>query len=106
VDGFRQKIRDGGGGHSCRRCWVSQKYCATGEKWENACQWLNVVVPVAYAAMATEEEQRVVQGLGFRGGDIEGYSKWLGMRYKERVWGGFFSNAMVVGIRVILWFLE
>jgi superfamily II DNA helicase RecQ len=106
VDRFRQKIRDGGGGHSCRRCWISQKYCATGEKWENTCQWPNVVIPVAYAAMATEEGQRVVQRLGFRGGDMEGYAKWLGTRHKERVWGEFFSNAMVVGIRVILWFLE
>jgi hypothetical protein len=65
-----------------------------------------VVILVAYAAMATEEGQRVVQRLGFRGGDMEGYAKWLGTRYKERVWGEFFSNAMVVGIRVILWFLE
>jgi hypothetical protein len=56
--------------------------------------------------MATEEGQRVVQRLGFRGGDMEGYAKWLGTRHKERVWGEFFSNAMVVGIRVILWFLE
>jgi hypothetical protein len=55
--------------------------------------------------MATEEGQRIVQGLGFRGGDIEVYAKWLGMRHRERVWGEFFSNAMVVGIRVILWFL-
>jgi hypothetical protein len=44
-----------------------------------------VVIPVAYAAMATEERQRVVQRLGFREGDIEGYAKWLGTRHKERV---------------------
>jgi hypothetical protein len=56
--------------------------------------------------MATEEGQRVVQRLGFREGDMEGYAKWLGTRHKERVWGEFFSNAMVVGIWVILWFLE
>jgi superfamily II DNA helicase RecQ len=30
VDRFRQMMRDGGGTHSCRRCWVSQKYCRTG----------------------------------------------------------------------------
>lgn len=37
VDGFRRLIVDGGGGHSCRRCWVSQKYCATGEDVGNSC---------------------------------------------------------------------
>jgi hypothetical protein len=106
VDGFRRKIRDGGGGHNCRRCWVSQKYCATGEKWENKCQWPNVVIPVAYAAMAIEEGQEIVQGLGFKGGDMEAHARWLGMRHRERIWGKFFSNAMVVGIRVLLYFLE
>jgi hypothetical protein len=34
-----------------------------------------VVILVAYAAMATEERQRVVQRLGFRGGNMEGYAK-------------------------------
>jgi hypothetical protein len=106
VDGFRQKIRDGGGGHSCRRCWVSQKYCATGEKWENKCQWPNVVIPVAYAAMVIEEGQEIVQGLGFKGGDIEAYARWLGMRHRERIWGEFVSNALVVEIRVLRYFLE
>jgi superfamily II DNA helicase RecQ len=32
MDKFR---RDGKGTHSCRRCWVSQKYCATGEDIRN-----------------------------------------------------------------------
>jgi hypothetical protein len=36
--------------NNCRRCWVSQKYCATGEGMDKRCQWPNVVVPLAYAA--------------------------------------------------------
>ncbi|KAF2624455.1 P-loop containing nucleoside triphosphate hydrolase protein [Macroventuria anomochaeta] len=44
LDRFRVWIRDQGGSHSCRWCWVSQKYCATRESVENRCQWPNVVV--------------------------------------------------------------
>ena len=36
LEEFRRKIRDSGGGYSCRRYWVSLKYCAIGEGWENA----------------------------------------------------------------------
>jgi superfamily II DNA helicase RecQ len=106
VDDFRRKICDGGGGHSCRRCWVSQKYCATGEKWDNACQWPNVVIPLAYAAMAVEDGQQLVRRLGFEGTKQEEYAKWLGTRHRERVWGEFFSNAMVTAVQIILRFQE
>jgi hypothetical protein len=37
LDQFQQGIHDWGGIHSCWRCWVSQKYCATGESMENRC---------------------------------------------------------------------
>ena len=37
VDRFRREIRDAGGSHSCRQCWVSQKYCATRETTNNPC---------------------------------------------------------------------
>jgi superfamily II DNA helicase RecQ len=106
VDDFRRKISDGGGGHSCRRCWVSQKYCATGEKWDSPCQWPNVVIPLAYAAMAVEDGQQIVWELGFKGTEKEEYAKWLGTRHRERVWGEFFSNAMVTAVKIILQFGE
>jgi hypothetical protein len=39
VDRFRGMIVDGGGGHSCRRCWMSQKFCTTGQDVAKPCQW-------------------------------------------------------------------
>lgn len=47
ADKFRKKILDGTVKNNCRRCWVSQKYCATGEGMENGCQWPNVVIRLA-----------------------------------------------------------
>jgi superfamily II DNA helicase RecQ len=85
MDGFRVKIRDGGGTHSCRRCWVSQKYCAMGEDVMNRCQWPNVVVPLAYVGSGTVEGVGVVRKCGFEGEDAEEYAKWLGQRHKVRV---------------------
>ncbi|CAO2655088.1 Nn.00g101520.m01.CDS01, partial [Neocucurbitaria sp. VM-36] len=102
VDGFRREVRDGGGSHSCRRCWVSQKYCATGESMENRCQWPNIVIPLAYTAMAMEGGQEIVREVGFQGREKKEYGAWLGKRHREPVWGEFFSNAMVVAIGVIL----
>jgi hypothetical protein len=37
VDKFRRLVVDGGGSYSYRRCWVNQKYCATGEDVGNRC---------------------------------------------------------------------
>jgi hypothetical protein len=105
VDRFRGGIRDGGGGHSCRRCWVSQKYCATGLDISNKCQWPNVVVPLARAVAEMEMGRAIIRECGYQG-EMEGawqeYAVWLGKRHRQRVWGEYFSNGMVVAIRVIL----
>ena len=55
LDAFRRGIWDRSGSHSCQRCWVSQKYCATGEDIANQCQWPNVVVPVAKVVVGQEK---------------------------------------------------
>jgi hypothetical protein len=62
-------------------------------------------------ALLLEEGQQIVGECGFElkdenGGfaSEEGYQKWLRQRHLIRVWGEFFSNAMVVAIRVILYF--
>jgi len=105
LDGFRRGIVDRGGSHSCRRCWVSQKYCATGEDVRNQCQWPNIVVPLAMAAMGLVEGAKVVQACGYEEEGVEDskeYARWLGRRHSKRVWGEYFSNAMVVAIKVIV----
>jgi superfamily II DNA helicase RecQ len=66
ADEFRRKMVDRTVRNNCRRCWVSQKYCATGEGMDKACQWLNVVVPLAYAARLTRKGIRTMGELGFR----------------------------------------
>jgi superfamily II DNA helicase RecQ len=114
VDDFRRGVRidrDWKQSNSCFRCWVSQRYCATGEGFSNECQWPNVVMPLVRTAVLLEEGQQVVGRCGFEWKDEGGgfareevYQKWLGMRHPIRVWGEFFSNAMVVAIRVILEF--
>jgi hypothetical protein len=106
VDAFRRGIVDRGGTHSCLRCWVSQKYCATGKDVSNRCQWPNVVVPMARAAAQEETGVQIIRHQcgysGGLGGDWSEYAAWLGKRHSERVWGEYFSNAMVVAIRVSL----
>ena len=105
LDAFRRRIRDGGGSHSCRRCWVSQKYCATGEDVANRCQWPNVVVPVARVVAGEEKGVEIIRQCGYRGElgeDWREYAEWLGKRHQVRVWGEYFSNAMVLAIRVLL----
>jgi hypothetical protein len=61
LDQFQQGIHNQGGIHSCRRCWVSQKYCATRESIENRCQWPNVVVPLARTAATTDVGEQIIQ---------------------------------------------
>ncbi len=68
----------------------------------NACQWPNIVVPLAYSALATTIGQEVAAELGFRGNSEKEYAYWLGQRHSERVWSEYFSNAMVLAIRVVL----
>jgi hypothetical protein len=62
-------------------------------------------------ALLLEEGQQIVGECGFKLKDEnsgfaseEGYQKWLGQRHSTQVWGEFFSNAIVVAIRVILYF--
>jgi hypothetical protein len=105
IDEFRRKIQDGGRSHSCRRCWVSQKYCATGQDIRNPCQWPNVVVPLVRAIAETEKGIEVIQQCGYAGefgGDWREYAVWLGKRHRVQVWGTYFSNAMVVMIQILL----
>jgi len=115
VDKFRRLVKGCKESHSCLRCWVSQKYCATGESLENRCQWPNIVIPLVRAVLLLEKGQRIVEEVGFVLKVHEGeeerwvaseeeYGRWLGARHKERVWGEFFSNAMVVTIRILLEF--
>lgn len=105
LDMFRRLLYDRGGSHSCRRCWVSQKYCATGESTSNRCQWPNVVIPLVRALAEEENGIVLLRKWGYTGelgGDWKEYAAWLPKRHKERVWGEFFSNAMVVAIRLLL----
>ena len=105
VDNFRRGVRDAGNCHSCRRCWMSQKWCATGQDVANRCQWPNIVIPVARAATANVDGLEVIRQCGFQGEcemSCQAYQVWLGQRHPERVWGEFLSNAMVVAIYTIL----
>jgi hypothetical protein len=46
-----------------------------------------------------------VRGCGYTGelgGDWKEYVGWLAKRHAVQVWGEYFSNAMVVAIRVLL----
>jgi len=106
ADRFRRKIVDRTVKNNCRRCWVSQKYCATGEGMENRCQWPNVVIPLAYAARLTRLGIQIIQEAGFRETGDDAYAEWLGKRHREEVWGQVFTNAMIVGIRLVLSIVE
>jgi hypothetical protein len=108
LDRFRRGIRDGGGCRSCRRCWVSQKYCATGEDAGNRCQRPNHVGPLVRVAAEVKVGRRIIRQCGYDGelgGDWTEYALWLGKRHQHRVWGEYFSNAMVVAIRIIQGFV-
>lgn len=104
LDRFRRGVRDSGDCHSCRRCWVSQRWCATGQDINNKCQWPNVVIPLVRVATGIEEGLAIVRQCGFQG-DCEkmfqAYQTWLGRRSTVRIWGESMSNAMVVAVQVI-----
>jgi hypothetical protein len=97
--------------NNCWRCWVSQKYCATGEDREARCQWPNVVVPLARAAAEVKTGVKIIRKCGYRGdlgGDWNEYAGWLSKRHEVRVWDEreLFSNVMVVAIRVAVFIAE
>jgi superfamily II DNA helicase RecQ len=50
LDRFREVIRWQDNSHSCHRCGLSQKICATGEEVQMACQWPGVMIPVLKVA--------------------------------------------------------
>jgi superfamily II DNA helicase RecQ len=102
ADQFRRMILDRTVKNNCRRCWVSQKYCATGEGMDKRCQWPNVVIPLAYAARLTKVGIQTMGELGFCGKGDEAYARWLGKRYKEEMWGQMFTNAMVIAVKLVL----
>jgi superfamily II DNA helicase RecQ len=102
ADGFRAKMQDRMVKNNCRRCWVSQRYCATGEGMDKRCQWPNVVVPLAFAARLTRNGIRAMGELGFAETGDEAYAGWLGKRHGKEIWGQMFSNAMAIAIRLVL----
>jgi superfamily II DNA helicase RecQ len=109
VDRFRKRITDRTSKNNCRKCWVSQKYCATGEDKDKGCQWPNVVVPLARAAAQDSKGVAIIRQCGYSGefgGEWKEYAVWLGKQHRERVWGELFSNAMVVAIRVAVFIAE
>lgn len=109
VDRFRKRITDRTSKNNCRKCWVSQKYCATGEDKDKGCQWPNVVVPLARAAAQDSKGVAIIRQCGYSGefgGEWKEYAVWLGKQHRERVWGELFSNAMVVAIRVAVFVAE
>jgi hypothetical protein len=102
TDEFRVKIRDRTVKDNCRRCWVSQRYCATGQGMDKQCQWPNVVVPLAFAARLTSKGIRVMGELGFAETGDEAYAGWLGKGHRSEIWGQVFSNAMAMAIKVVV----
>ena len=105
LDVFRRHIRYDRDTHSCTKCGISQAYCATGEDARKKCQWSNILVPVVRATAELEGATWIVRKVGFQGelsGDYKEYGQWLGKRHISRVWGEFFSNAMVLFIKMML----
>jgi len=105
-DEFRGTIWYEKSSHTCTKCGISQKLCATAEDTEARCRWSNVLVPVVRAAMGTAAGLDVIRKAGYDarpGDDLEEYGRWLGRRHGRRVWGVLMSNAMVVLIRMLLY---
>jgi hypothetical protein len=64
------------------------------------------VIPLAYAARLTRLGIQTIGEAGFGETGDDGYAAWLGKRHREEVWGQVFTNAMVVGIRLVLSIVE
>lgn len=105
---LRGYIRYPKGVRSCHRCGIDQRWCATGQEEDYACQWPHVLVPVVGCATGSEVGFQMVQELGFRGqrNDLRAFGAWLGRKHHRRVWDLWMSNAMVVLIRIIEWTQE
>jgi len=62
-------------------------------------------VPLVRAAAGQEKGMQMIRQCGYGGqfgGEWKEYAEWLGRRHRVRVWGEYFSNVMVVAIRIIL----
>ena len=62
-------------------------------------------MPLVRAAAEEEKGMQMIRQCGYEGafgGEWKEYAGWLGRRHRVRVWGEYFSNAMVVAIQVIL----
>ena len=82
-DEFRRRIVYEVRSHSCTRCGISQRYCATGVGEGMRCQWPNVLVPIVRGAMGSAVGMEVLRRVGFKGGfrEWEEYGRWLGQRW-------------------------
>jgi hypothetical protein len=85
ADGFWAKMQDRIVKNNCRRCWVSQRYCATGEGMDKQCQWPNVVVPLAFAARLTRNRIQAIGELGFAETGDKAYASWLRKRHRKEI---------------------
>jgi len=101
---FRRRIRYEVSSHSCHKCGISQKLCATGRDEKAKCQWSNVMAPVLLSLTKIGAGVDVFERAGFEGNmeDLGELTKWLGLRHKRRVWGEVISNAMAVLIGYML----
>jgi hypothetical protein len=104
-DRFWQQIQYTVASHSCTKCGLSQKVCATGKQHGVPYQWPHVLVPVVRAVMGSGDGVALVRQIGYLGAerDWSAYGRWLGQRYPRRFWGDWVSNAMVVLIKSILY---
>jgi superfamily II DNA helicase RecQ len=103
-DELREMIGYEASSHSCHRCGISQKLCATGRDSKAKCQWSNVLVPILRGLMLVKSGMAVLSRLGFEGDEADWveYGRWLGLRHRRRIWGELMSNAMAVAIEVVV----
>jgi superfamily II DNA helicase RecQ len=103
-DEFRRQIVYEKNSHSCTKCGISQKLCATGVKGGMKCQWPNIMIPIVRAGMANEKAFSILQKAGYEGEfrDWSSYSRWLGKQHPSRKWGEWMSNGTVAMIKIIL----
>jgi len=101
---LRQQIVYQRHSHSCTRCGISQKYCATGQDEAEPCQWPGVMVPVIRAALGSSIGREMIKRAGYEGeySNVVAYGRWLGRRHVRRIWGEWMSNAMAVLIEIVL----
>ncbi len=65
-----------------------------------------MVIPLVFIARLTRRGIRTIGEVGFREKGDEAYADWLGKRYKGEMWGEMFTNAMVMGVKLVLGLVE